>query len=176
MPARRWRISNIFNAPFPGRYEAILAVARASADGTPAGQITIRGGGRVLATNRIEFTSQRLGPVQISRGPFRIFNFEVPANLPRGVSGIQIRIESTGTGPFRIRNIAVKPKTAARELRDKAYTAASGPSKEFRQLWGTLRDDYGPRRLTGRERHLQLFQPNPVKAIGRRASTIRIQR
>ncbi len=123
--------------PFPpGRYEAILTVARASADGTPAGQITIRGGGRVLATNRIKFTSQRLGPVQISRGPFRIFNFEVPANLPRGVSGIQIRIESTGTGPFRIRNIAVKPKTAARELRDKAYAAAGRTLKRIQAALG----------------------------------------
>ena len=123
--------------PFPpGRYEAILTVARAGADGAPAGQITIRGGGKVLATNRIEFAPLRLGSMQIPRGPFRIFNFEVPANLLRGLSGIQIRIESIGAGPFRVHDIVVKPKTPARELRDKAYAAASRTFKRIQAALG----------------------------------------
>ena len=77
-----------------------------------------------------------IGPVRISRGPFRIFNFEVTANLPRGVSGIQIRFENIGTGPFRNRNISVKPRTAARELRDKAYAAAGRTLKRISATLG----------------------------------------
>ena len=126
--ARPGKVAHIgyIQRPFrPGRYEAILTVARAGANGSPVGEMTIKGGGKRLGIYPIEFAPRKFGPMRIPRGPFRIFTFEVPTELPRGVSGIQIRIESTGADPFRVRSIAVKSKTPARELRDKAYATAS---------------------------------------------------